>query len=86
LKAAPRWALATPQYRESELESGHGLIVLVAAGTAWLLLAGDPAVALVGCAGLSPWLFVRTPLLIAIICGFSCFAADFGRPRGPDEE
>ncbi|MEO8113968.1 MAG: hypothetical protein ABI655_06285, partial [Phenylobacterium sp.] len=42
-QAAPRWACATPQRRESELEMGHGLMVLGAAAATWFLLTGPMA-------------------------------------------
>jgi hypothetical protein len=85
LRGARRWAAARPEQVENELEIGQGLVVLGAFGSAWLLLASDGLFSTVGCSQLSPWLFLRAPLLIAIIYGFACFAAAFGTARPPED-
>jgi hypothetical protein len=86
LRAHPAWAGNPPQQVENKLQIGEGLTLVGAVGALWLLLAGDPTTTDAACSTLSPWPFLRTPLLTTVIYGLSCFAAAFGVARGHDPD
>jgi hypothetical protein len=84
LRAHRAWAGDPPQQLESKLQIGEGLTLLGAVGALWLLLVGDPTGTDAACSTISPWPFLRTPLLTTVVYGLSCFAAAFGVARGRD--
>jgi hypothetical protein len=83
LRRHPRWARASAQQVESELEIGQGLTLAGGAGAAWILVdAPYPARA---CVALDPWLFLRVPLIVTVVYGLACFCAAFGSARSPTD-
>jgi hypothetical protein len=85
LRCLPRWAQATPEQRESDLEIGQGLTLAGAIGAAWALVSLDPLFVGPNCATVSPWLFLRVPLVITVIYGLACFTVAFGAARAPED-
>lgn len=86
LRRLQRWAQATPEQREADLEIGQGLTLAGALGAAWALFGLDPLFVGANCAAVSPWLFLRVPLIITIIYGLACFTAAFGAARAPTDD
>lgn len=86
LRQLPRLAQATPGRREADLEIGQGLTLAGAIGAAWALISLDPPFAGSSCTTVSPWLFLRVPLIITVVYGLACFAAAFGAARAPEDD
>jgi hypothetical protein len=86
LRERPRWVGAAPAKLESDFELGQGLALVGAFGAACFLVVGYQPTSAGTCAVLNPWSFLRVPLIVTVIYGFSCFSAAFALARPPEGE